>query len=86
MMHYADSTQIECSNVSLSDIYSTLLAYDSIEQIITYYVNNIVTVDTNPNNDSTVIIEENNSNVLTKLHFATEAIYRKATEQIEEEN
>ena len=28
----------------------------------------------------------NNSNVLTKLNFATEAIYRKATEQIEEEN
>ena len=58
MMHYADSTQIECSNVSLSDIYSTLLAYDSIEQILTYYVNNIVTNDSNPNNDSTVIIEE----------------------------
>ena len=69
MMHYADSTQIECSNVSLSDIYSTLLAYDSIEQIITYYVNNIVTVDTNPNNDSTAIIEEYNNNVPTVFSY-----------------
>ena len=69
MMHYVDSTQIECSNVSLSDIYSTLLAYDSIEQIINYYVNNIVTVDTNPNNDSTAIIEENNGNISTVFSY-----------------
>lgn len=69
MMHYANSTQIECSNVSLSDIYSTLLAYDSIEQIITYYINNIVTTDTNPNNDSTVIIEENNGNISTVFSY-----------------
>ena len=69
MMHYANSTQIECSNVSLSDIYSTLLAYDSIDQIINYYVNNIVTVDTNPNNDSTAIIEENNGNISTVFSY-----------------
>ena len=69
MMHYVNSTQIECSNVSLSDIYSTLLAYDSIDQIINYYVNNIVTVDTNPNNDSTAIIEENNGNISTVFSY-----------------
>ena len=69
MMHYVNSTQIECSNVSLSDIYSTLLAYDSIDQIINYYVNNIVTLDTNPNNDSTAIIEENNGNISTVFSY-----------------
>ena len=74
MMHYADSTQIECSNVSLSDIYSTLLAYDSIEQIITYYVNNIVTVDTNPNNDSTAIIEETNGNISTVFSYLSSVL------------
>ena len=74
MMHYANSTQIECSNVSLSDIYSTLLAYDSIEQIITYYVNNIVTADTNPNNDSTVIIEEQNNNIPTVFSYLSSVL------------
>lgn len=74
MMHYADSTQIECSNVSLSDIYSTLLEYDSIEQILKYYVNNIVTVDTNPNNDSTVIIEEQNNNVPTVFSYLSSVL------------
>ena len=43
-------------------------------------------IDIATEDDTFFVYPLNNSNVLTKLHFATEAIYRKATEQIEEEN
>lgn len=70
MFRYSTSIEtIYSSKLLLSDIYNTILNYDSIDDIVNFYVNNIVTVDTNPNNDSSVITEEKNDNVLTVFGY-----------------
>lgn len=69
MMHYTDASQREYTGVSLSNIYSTLKEYNSIDDILNLYVNNIVTLDDNTNNDSSIIEEEHNDNVLTVFAY-----------------
>lgn len=69
MMHYTAASQREYTGVSLSNIYSTLKAYNSIDDILNLYVNNIVTLDDNTNNDSSIIEEEHNDNVLTVFAY-----------------
>ncbi len=67
MMHYTDASQREYTGISLSNIYSTLTEYNSIDDILNLYVNNIVTLDDNTNNDSSIIEEEHN--VLTVFAY-----------------
>ena len=74
MMHYDDASQKEYSGVSLSNIYSTLKEYDSIDNILNLYVNNIVTLDNNPNNDGSIIEEEHNNNVLTIFSYISSVL------------
>ena len=69
MMHYTDASQREYTGVSLSNIYSTLKEYNSIDDILNLYVNNIVTLDDNTNNDSSIIEEEHNDNILTVFAY-----------------
>ena len=64
MMHYNDASQIEYAGVSLSNIYSTLKEYSSINDILNQYVNNNVTLD-----DNSTIEEEHNDNVLTVFKY-----------------
>lgn len=64
MMHYNDASQIEYTGVSLSNIYSTLKEYGSINDILNQYVNNNVTLD-----DNSTIEEKHNDNVLTVFKY-----------------
>lgn len=64
MMHYNDASQREYTGVSLSNIYSTLKEYGSIDDILNQYVNNNVTLDNN-----SIIKEEYNDNVLTVFKY-----------------
>ena len=64
MMHYNDASQREYTGVSLSNIYSTLKEYSSIDDILNQYVNNNVTLD-----DNSIIEEEHNDNVLTVFNY-----------------
>ena len=64
MMHYTDASQKEYTGVSLSNIYSTLKEYSSIDDILNQYVNNNVTLDNN-----STIEEEHNDNVLTVFKY-----------------
>ena len=64
MMHYTDASQREYTSVSLSNIYSTLKEYSSIDDILNQYVNNNVTLD-----DNSIIEEEHNDNVLTVFNY-----------------
>ena len=64
MMHYNGASQIEYTGVSLSNIYSTLKEYSSIDDILNQYVNNNVTLD-----DNSIIEEEHNDNVLTVFNY-----------------
>ena len=64
MMHYNDASQREYTGVSLSNIYSTLKEYGSIDDILNQYVNNNVTLD-----DNSTIEEEHNDNVLTVFKY-----------------
>ena len=74
MMHYDDASQREYTGVSLSNIYPTLKEYTSIDDILNLYVNNIVTLDDNPNNDSSIIEEEHNDNVLTVFKYISSVL------------
>ena len=74
MMHYNDASQREYTGVSLSNIYPTLKEYTSIDDILNLYVNNIVTLDDNPNNDSSIIEEEHNDNVLTVFKYISSVL------------
>lgn len=74
MMHYDDASQREYTGVSLSNIYPTLKEYTSIDDILNLYVNNIVTLDDNPNNDSSIIGEEHNDNVLTVFKYISSVL------------
>ena len=74
MMHYDDASQREYTGVSLSNIYPTLKEYTSIDDILNLYVNNIVTLDNNPNNDSSIIEEEHNDNVLTVFKYISSVL------------
>ena len=64
MMHYADASQREYTGVSLSNIYSTLKGYSSIDDILNQYINNNVTLDVNPNNDNVLTVFKYVSTVL----------------------
>lgn len=64
MMHYNDASQREYTGVSLSNIYSTLKEYSSIDDILNQYVNNNVILD-----DNSTIEEEHNDNVLTVFKY-----------------
>ena len=64
MMHYNDASQREYTGVSLSNIYSTLKEYSSIDDILNQYVNNNVILD-----DNYTIEEEHNDNVLTVFKY-----------------
>ena len=64
MMHYADASQREYTGVSLSNIYSTLKGYSSIDDILNQYINNNVTLDANPNNDNVLTVFKYVSTVL----------------------
>ena len=64
MMHYTDASQREYTGVSLSNIYSTLKEYSSIDDILNQYVNNNVILD-----DNSTIEEEHNDNVLTVFKY-----------------
>ena len=64
MMHYNDASQIEYAGVSLSNIYSTLKEYGSIDDILNQYVHNNVTL-----NDNSTIEEEHNDNALTVFKY-----------------
>ena len=74
MMHYDDASQREYAGVSLSNIYPTLKEYTSIDDILNLYVNNIVTLDDNPTNDSSIIEEEHNDNVLTVFKYISSVL------------
>ena len=74
MMHYDDASQREYTGVSLSNIYPTLKEYTSIDDILNLYVNNIVTLDDNPTNDSSIIEEEHNDNVLTVFKYISSVL------------
>lgn len=75
MLRYSTSTQTTYSSaLLLSDIYNTILNYDSIDDIVNFYVSNIVTVDANPNSDSSTIIEEKNDNVLTVFNYLSSVL------------
>ena len=69
MMHYTDASQREYTSVSLSNIYSTLKEYSSIDDILNQYVNNNVTLD-----DNSIIEEEHNDNVLTVFNYITSVL------------
>lgn len=74
MMHYDGASQKEYTGVSLSNIYPTLKEYTSIDDILNLYVNNIVTLDDNPTNDSSIIEEEHNDNVLTVFKYISSVL------------
>lgn len=75
MLRYSTSTQTTYSSeLLLSDIYNTILNYDSIDDIVKFYINNIVSVDANPDNDSSTIIEEENDNVLTVFSYLSSVL------------
>lgn len=74
MMHYDDASQREYAGVSLSNIYPALKEYTSIDDILNLYVNNIVTLDDNSNNDSSIIEEEHNDNVLTVFKYISSVL------------
>lgn len=74
MMHYDDASQREYTGVSLSNIYPTLKEYTSIDDILNLYVNDIVTLDDNPTNDSSIIEEEHNDNVLTVFKYISSVL------------
>lgn len=74
MMHYTDASQKEYTGVSLSNIYPTLKEYNSIDDILNLYVNNIVTLDDNPNNDSSIIEEGVNDNVVTVFNYLSSVL------------
>ena len=64
MMHYADASQREYTGVSLSNIYSTLKEYSSIDEILNQYINNNVTSEGTPNNDNVLTVFNYVSTVL----------------------
>ena len=64
MMHYADASQREYTGVSLSNIYSTLKGYSSIDEILNQYINNNVTSEDTPNNDNVLTVFKYVSTVL----------------------
>ena len=74
LMHYTDASQKEYTGVSLSNIYPTLKEYTSINDILNLYVNNIVTLDDNPNNDSSIIEEGVNDNVVTVFNYLSSVL------------
>lgn len=74
MMHYTDASQKEYTGVSLSNIYPTLKEYNSIDDILNLYVNNIVTLDNNSNNDSSIIEEGVNDNVVTVFNYLSSVL------------
>lgn len=74
LMHYIDASQKEYTGVSLSNIYPTLKEYNSIDDILNLYVNNIVTLDDNPNNDSSIIEEGVNANVVTVFNYLSSVL------------
>lgn len=74
LMHYIDASQKEYTGVSLSNIYPTLKEYNSIDDILNLYVNNIVTLDDNPNNDSSIIEEGVNANVVAVFNYLSSVL------------
>ena len=64
MMHYADTSQREYDGVSLSNIYSTLKGYSSIDDILNQYINNNVTSEDTTNNDNVLTVFKYVSTVL----------------------
>ena len=64
MMHYIDVSQREYTGVSLSNIYSTLKGYSSIDDILNQYINNNVTSEDTPNNDNVLTVFNYVSTVL----------------------
>ena len=64
MMHYADASQREYTGVSLSNIYSTLKEYSSIDEILNQYINNNVTSEDTTNNDNVLTVFKYVSTVL----------------------
>lgn len=74
LMHYTDASQKEYTGVSLSNIYPTLKEYNSIDDILNLYVNNIVTLDDNPSNDSSIIEEGVNDNVVTVFNYLSSVL------------
>ena len=64
MMHYIDASQREYTGVSLSNIYSTLKGYSSIDDILNQYINNNVTSEDTPNNDNVLTVFKYVSTVL----------------------
>lgn len=74
LMHYSSASQKEYTSVSLSNIYPTLKEYNSIDDILNLYVNNIVTLDDNPNNDSSIIEEGVNDNVVTVFNYLSSVL------------
>ena len=74
LMHYVDASQKEYTGVSLSNIYPTLKEYNSIDDILNLYVNNIVTLDDNPSNDSSIIEEGVNDNVVTVFNYLSSVL------------
>ncbi len=74
MMHYTDASQKQYTSVSLSNIYPTLKEYSSINDILNLYVNNIVTLDDNPNNDSSIVEEGVNDNVITVFNYLSSVL------------
>ena len=63
MMHYIDASQKEYSSVSLSNIYTTLKEYSSIDDILNQYVNNNIALN-----------DTNNDNVLTVFNYISSVL------------
>ena len=63
MMHYIDASQKEYAGVSLSNIYTTLKEYSSIDDILNQYVNKNVALN-----------DTNNDNVLTVFNYISSVL------------
>ncbi len=63
IMHYIDASQKEYAGVSLSNIYSTIKKYGSIDDILNQYVNKNVALN-----------DTNNDNVLTVFNYISSVL------------